>query len=343
MNSVALFDTSEEAIAEALELEKKAHAIKVASEREQIKLSGRYQCLQSTLGEIEHDKTTHFITSGAWSMHDFVKYVIGKIGPAEMDAFTFAWGPAATREMGRMCETGEIKRIRIAINSVMKRWSTPALMKMKDYGQVVLVPIHAKGFTLENAEWKVSCIGSANFSNNMTIEGGVLCTRPDVFEFHHQWLEHLFKTGSEFLVDKVIDKITPPQPPHLSDKILFLVRGLPGAGKTTLAHHIADVVYENDDYFYQGDAYDYKPEMLQWAKSECFMHCREAMEKGVHKIAISNCFIDEFALEPYYELARIFGYTVFCFVTENRTNNFNIHGATDAALEKMRKRIRVKV
>ena len=40
---MALFDTSEEAISEALELEKKADAIKVASEREQIRLSGRYQ------------------------------------------------------------------------------------------------------------------------------------------------------------------------------------------------------------------------------------------------------------------------------------------------------------
>lgn len=340
---MALFDTSEEAVAEALELEKKADAIKVASEREQIRLSGRYQCLLSTIGEIEHDKTTHFITSGAWSMHDFVKYVIGRIGPAKLDAFTFAWGPAATRELGRMCETGEIQQIRIAINTVMKRWCTPALMKMKDYGQVVLVPMHAKGFTLENAEWKVSCIGSANFSNNMTVEGGVLCTRPDIFEFHHRWLDHLFTTGDEFIVDKVLDKITPPQPPATSDKVLFLVRGLPGAGKTTLAHHIADVVFENDDYFGFGDQYKFSQEMLPWAKSECFMHCREAMEKGVPKIAIANTFIDEGGLEPYYQLAKIFGYTVFCFVTENRTGNFNIHGVTDRTIQNMKKRIRVRL
>ena len=62
---MALFDLSENALVD----ERKAYAKTVKAEREEVRLSGRYQCLKATIGEIEHGKTVHFVTSGAWSMH----------------------------------------------------------------------------------------------------------------------------------------------------------------------------------------------------------------------------------------------------------------------------------
>ena len=339
---MALFDIDED----PTPLNAKADGIKVdtETEEEQLRLSGKYQALTTTIGEIEHGKTTHFVTSGAWSMHDLVRYIVERIGPCKMDAFTFAWGPAATRTIGKMIENGQITKIRIAINTVMKRWQTPAVQKMSDYGQVVKIPIHAKGFTLINDEWKISCLGSANFSYNQTIEGGVICTLPEVCDFHQKWLDHLFETGEEFLVDKEIDQIgSEISPLHKSDHVLFLLRGLPGAGKSTLAHHIADVVCENDDFFSVGGRFRWDAEQIPWAKAECYMHVREAMETDVKRIAVANCFIDEAGLEQYYRLADQFGYSVFCVVVENRTGNWNIHGVGDKTIANMRKRLKVKL
>lgn len=58
---MALFDLTETALVE----ERKANARAVLTQNEEVRLSGRYPCLKSTIGDIEHGKTVHFVTSGA--------------------------------------------------------------------------------------------------------------------------------------------------------------------------------------------------------------------------------------------------------------------------------------
>ncbi|MEI3000522.1 MAG: hypothetical protein V8T86_06415 [Victivallis sp.] len=78
------------------------------------------------------------------------------------------------------------------VDAKMSKWSAAALSILtKHCDRIVRTANHAKGFLLSNAEWRVSVISSANFSNNPRIEGGCISTNPVVFDMHREWIEQL--------------------------------------------------------------------------------------------------------------------------------------------------------
>jgi hypothetical protein len=48
-------------------------------------------------------------------------------------------------------------------------------------------------------------------------------------------------------------------------------------------------------------------------------------------------------MEPYVEMAKEWGYTVFTIVVENRHGGKNVHGVPDDKLEIMRNRFEIKL
>jgi predicted kinase len=134
------------------------------------------------------------------------------------------------------------------------------------------------------------------------------------------------------------------------DKKLFLLRGLPGSGKSSLAkslsnattgHVEADMYFINDKYEYKFDASVLK-EAHQWCKGvvEGWM----SPETGyLDTIIVSNTFTQEWEMKPYYELAEKYGYVVFSLVVENRHGGINEHGVPDETLEKMENRFQLKL
>ena len=61
------------------------------------------------------------------------------------------------------------------------------------------------------------------------------------------------------------------------------------------------------------------------------------------KIVVSNTSTQEWELEPYFEMAKEFGYNVFSVVVENRHGGTNTHGVPEDKLELMRNRFNVKL
>jgi hypothetical protein len=48
-------------------------------------------------------------------------------------------------------------------------------------------------------------------------------------------------------------------------------------------------------------------------------------------------------MEPYFELARKYGYKTFSIIIENRHGGVNQHGVPEEKLEQMRNRFNVKL
>jgi predicted kinase len=137
-------------------------------------------------------------------------------------------------------------------------------------------------------------------------------------------------------------------------KTLFLLRGLPGAGKSTFANSIwqSNVVFEADKYFIDEVTGEYKFNINELHKAHEWNQHRveEAMLQNVRsngqyypEIVVANTLTTEKELEPYLEMAKAYGFKIVSLIIENRHGNKSVHSVPEETLTKMRNRFVVKL
>jgi hypothetical protein len=67
------------------------------------------------------------------------------------------------------------------------------------------------------------------------------------------------------------------------------------------------------------------------------------MIKEIPKIVVSNTFTQEWEMQPYFELAKKYGYKVFSIIVENRHEGINEHGVPEEKIEQMKNRFEIKL
>jgi predicted kinase len=128
-------------------------------------------------------------------------------------------------------------------------------------------------------------------------------------------------------------------------KILYIMRGLPGSGKSTKARALVQggLVASTDDYFMEGDEYVFDVEKLTEAHDWNLRRVAEAMRLGVGKIACDNTNIEVEHIDPYLKLADRFGYEaglveVITSLSDEELAARTIHAVPVEVIASMRKR-----
>ena len=125
---------------------------------------------------------------------------------------------------------------------------------------------------------------------------------------------------------------------------LFIIRGIPGSGKSTFAKNLATVHFEADMFFMdENGVYNFDASRLGEAHSWCKHAVKGAMKVGVDKIAVSNTFTKKWEMEPYTLMAEEFGYRVFSVIVENRHGGRNLHSVPEEKIEEMKNRFEVEL
>ncbi|XP_009948356.1 PREDICTED: NEDD4-binding protein 2-like 2 [Leptosomus discolor] len=100
-----------------------------------------------------------------------------------------------------------------------------------------------------------------------------------------------------------------------SQKLLLLLRGLPGSGKSTLSRILLGqsrdgIIFSTDDYFRQQDGYTYNAAHLGDAHDWNQKRAKQAMEQGKSPVIIDNTNTQAWEMKPYVEVALEKGYRV---------------------------------
>ncbi|KAM9192737.1 NEDD4-binding protein 2-like 1 isoform 1-T1 [Dugong dugon] len=141
---------------------------------------------------------------------------------------------------------------------------------------------------------------------------------------------------------------TPPRR-HSFRKHLYLLRGLPGSGKTTLARQLQldfprAVIFSTDDFFSQEDGtYEFNPDFLEEAHKWNQKRARKAMRNGVSPIIIDNTNLQAWEMKPYALMALENNYEVLFREPATRWKfnvpelaRRNIHGVPREKIHRMK-------
>lgn len=137
-------------------------------------------------------------------------------------------------------------------------------------------------------------------------------------------------------------------------KNLYIVRGLPGSGKSTFAKKLVTddfLVCEADKYFIDKETGEYNFDFTKIKEAHKF--CQETVETYMkdslvndqfyRDIVVSNTFTQEWEMKPYFELAKQYGYQVTSLIVENRHGGINQHGVPEDKIEIMKNRFEIKL
>ena len=130
---------------------------------------------------------------------------------------------------------------------------------------------------------------------------------------------------------------------------LIILRGLPGAGKTTLAKLLSEEnkwpVFSIDSYFIDPttNEYTFEFDKNHLAYKNCQEQTKEAMQNKTEKIFIDNVFSLDWEIEPYFKLASDHHYSVFVTTVENYHGSKNKHNINQEQIQKMAAKYKVKL
>lgn len=128
-------------------------------------------------------------------------------------------------------------------------------------------------------------------------------------------------------------------------KTLFILRGVPGCGKSTLAEELKAMAMiagyhaveaSADEYrMTEGGMYVFDPSQTHMCHVKCQRKVEDGMMAGAQWVIVHNTSIRQRDLRPYTELASKYHYKIVSLVVENRHGGKDVHQVPQEAREDM--------
>ncbi|MGB4775704.1 MAG: hypothetical protein WBP45_11055 [Daejeonella sp.] len=131
----------------------------------------------------------HYATAGLWSSHDLLFHLLTFTGPAKVYLATWSITEDPARMLVNGLNNGIIQELYGLFDIRVKIRSPETYLFAKhNLCKARLTVCHAKVTIIQNENWNISIVGSANYTNNPRIEAGVISTLKATAEFHKDWI-----------------------------------------------------------------------------------------------------------------------------------------------------------
>ncbi|MEK7390532.1 MAG: AAA family ATPase [Patescibacteria group bacterium] len=126
-------------------------------------------------------------------------------------------------------------------------------------------------------------------------------------------------------------------------KVVYIMRGVPGSGKTTIARMLAGTtgrIHSTDDFFIGADGkYCFNPRELEGNHRRNFEAFCRSLDEGVPAVICDNTNVRRWQFEPHVRAARQRGYLMAIVAmphpTVDEAVRRNTHGVPAGAIQGM--------
>ena len=124
---------------------------------------------------------------------------------------------------------------------------------------------------------------------------------------------------------------------------LILVRGVSGAGKSTIAPMFKNAVLVSTDDFFLDEygEYVFDANSLVINHQFCQIAVKMMMKDNEELIVVHNTFTADWEMDAYFDLAREHGYAVHTIIVENRHGSKNVHDVPQDVVKAQKERFSV--
>lgn len=128
-------------------------------------------------------------------------------------------------------------------------------------------------------------------------------------------------------------------------KSVFILRGIPGAGKSSVAEELFETAYPAviccaDDYFMHNGKYEWDANKIGAAHLYCQNLFKKHLELETSVIIVANTSTNERDVNLYRNLAIEHGYKVFVLTIENWHDGQDVHNVPEEVKENMKRNLK---
>ena len=113
---------------------------------------------------------------------------------------------------------------------------------------------------------------------------------------------------------------------------LYIIRGLPGSGKSTYAKSLPALHLEADMYHVRNGKYDFNPKKVKAGHDWCQAMVKSALGAGMD-VSVSNTFTQKWEMFPYLEMGKHFEAEIEIIVMSGKYGS--IHGVPAETIKNM--------
>lgn len=145
--------------------------------------------IESVLALVKENCCVHWVSESDWSMHDLLAGLLTYSGPANVYISSYSFSELPARIIAELKSRNIIKELYCLIDSRIDTRNASALTLVSNCAtKCKLTLTHAKITIIENDQYKLIVIGSANYTTNKRFETGVIIEHPGVVNFHKTWM-----------------------------------------------------------------------------------------------------------------------------------------------------------
>jgi len=142
--------------------------------------------------EIISGLSKHFVSKGAWSMHDLIYYFLKIEGPSRVFITPWAISEIAMRNLFNFMNDGLITELYMICDyrNTSRKPAELAFIE-RNASKITLAKCHAKVVVIvpeDPTQIPLTIVSSANLTRNPRLEAGVVTFSKAVADFHKDWI-----------------------------------------------------------------------------------------------------------------------------------------------------------